>query len=323
MTDTVNGGTASPGNPMASVVVPSYRGGERLPTLLDSLAAQQVGTPPFEVLVVIDGVDDGSLELVERERCLDARPIVFPENRGRVAALNAGFDAARGDVLIRCDDDLVPAPDFVNNHVKAHAGETCGAVGLYRNVYEPTPYATAYGVDADERHRAGAYSAMEDLRWRYWAGNCSITREIWDRVGPYDPQYRLYGWEDVDYGYRLHKAGIEVRLDPRLETPHRVAAVTTAIRAQRAFHAAAARRIFEAKHPGSNLPPAVHTRSAWNLAVGLSAVIVGHNPRRAGKVVDRLLPLLPVPLGRKLVALTVESAALAGHRQPGAAKEVF
>ncbi|WP_341854304.1 glycosyltransferase [Brachybacterium sp. GPGPB12] len=165
--------------------------------------------------------------------------IVFPENRGRVAALNAGFEVARGDVLIRCDDDLLPAVDYVAAHVSAHQDGPGGVIGLYLNEYSTTPYAEVYGKDADQRFRRDAYNSASAVTWRYWAGNCSITREIWEAVGPYDSEYRLYGWEDVDYGYRIHAAGFEVHLAPELETPHRVAAVTTAVRSRRASHSGA------------------------------------------------------------------------------------
>ncbi|WP_434176434.1 glycosyltransferase family 2 protein [Brachybacterium conglomeratum] len=308
-------------DPVASIVVPSFRGADRLPQLLDSLAAQDAA-PSFEVIVVVDGVDDGSVALLENESRLDARSIVFPENRGRVAALNAGFEAARGDVLIRCDDDLVPRPDYVSAHVNSHRDGPGGVIGLYLNEYSTTPYAEVYGKDADERFRRDAYGSAPSMAWRYWAGNCSITRAIWDSVGPYDPEYRLYGWEDVDYGYRIHKAGFEVRLAPELETPHRVAAVTTAIRARRASHSGAARRLFERKHPQAGLPDAIPGWSLWNALVrGLSRIPL--KPARLGSVVDALLRFLPRGVGRKIVALSVESAALGGYRSPHSAKERF
>ena len=308
-------------DPVASIVVPSFRGADRLPQLLDSLAAQDAA-PSFEVIVVVDGVDDGSVALLENESRLDARSIVFPENRGRVAALNAGFEAARGDVLIRCDDDLVPRPDYVSAHVNSHRDGPGGVIGLYLNEYSTTPYAEVYGKDADERFRRDAYGSAPSMAWRYWAGNCSITRAIWDSVGPYDPEYRLYGWEDVDYGYRIHKAGFEVRLAPELETPHRVAAVTTAIRARRASHSGAARRLFERKHPQAGLPDAIPGWSLWNALVrGLSRIPL--KPTRLGSVVDALLRFLPRGVGRKIVALSVESAALGGYRSPHSAKERF
>lgn len=309
-------------DPVASIIVPSYRGADRLPQLLDSLAAQNDGTPPFEVIVVVDGVDDGSVALLENESRLDVRSIVFPENRGRVAALNAGFEAARGDVLIRCDDDLVPAVDYVAAHVSAHRDGPGGVIGLYLNEYSATSYAEVYGKDADQRFRRDAYSSAPAVVWRYWAGNCSITRQIWEAVGQYDPEYRLYGWEDVDYGYRIHMAGFEVRLAPDLETPHRVAAVTTAIRARRASHSGAARRLFERKHPHAGLPNAIPGWSLWNALVrGLSRIPL--KPARLGRAVDALLRVLPRGVGRKLVALSVESAALGGYRSPHSAKERF
>lgn len=308
--------------PVASVVVPTYRGAARLPALLDALAAQEQDTPPFEVVVVVDGVDDGSPALLAAESRIDLRTIVLPENRGRVAALNTGFTAARGEVLIRCDDDLVPGTEYVAQHVAAHADGHGGAIGLYLNEHADTPYAAVYGREADVRFRRDAYAAPAGRVWRLWAGNCSVTREVWERIGGYDPRYRLYGWEDVDYGYRLHAAGMPVRLVRALETPHRVAAVTTASRARRARHSGAARRLFEATHPRAGLPSAVPPWSPWNALVR-AASRLPVDPGRSGGVVDRALPLLPAPVGRKLVALAVESAALGGYRRPERATEVF
>lgn len=308
--------------PEASIIVPSFRGVRRLPQLLDALVAQAAGSPTFEVIVVIDGIDDGSVALVEAESRLQVSHIVFPENRGRVAALNAGFEAARGRVLIRCDDDLVPDSNYVCQHVAAHTGEPRGVVGLYLNVYEPSRYFEVYGRAADEALRSSAYTDAS-RPWRYWAGNCSVTRETWEQVGHYDPRYRLYGWEDVDYGYRLHKAGVEVVLEPLLETEHRVAAVTTSVRAQRAFHAAAARKLFESIHGTNSLPPAIPSWSPWNAAVRAASHVVGRDPLAWGGKVDRVLALFPDAIATKLVALAVESAAVAGYRSPHSAKEVF
>ena len=123
---------------LASVIIPSRGGAQRLPTLLSALAAQDDHS--WEAIVVIDGdVDDSASVVARYDRQLPVRCIVFPENRGRVAALNAGFEAARGDVLIRCDDDMEPRPDYVAQHRRAHRGDRCGAVGLPLNVCLPTP----------------------------------------------------------------------------------------------------------------------------------------------------------------------------------------
>lgn len=308
---------------VASVIVPSFRGACRLPALFDSLAAQQAGTPSFEVIVVIDGVDDGSVGLVESEDRFDVRSIVFPENRGRVAALNAGFRAARGDVLIRCDDDLVLGSDHVHTHVAAHAGGECGVIGLYRNVFTPTRYAEVYGAHTQERFRSVAMQSTPDRAWRYWAGYCSISRSTWQKVGEYDPEYRLYGWEDIDYGYRVFKAGIPVRIVPELDVEHRAAAVTAASRAHRAAYAGAARRIFERKHGSLVLPPAVPALSPWNAAVRVMAPVTSRWPRGIGFGVDTAITILPQGVARRLVGLLVESSAVGGYRRDAVRGEQF
>lgn len=307
--------------PVASVVVPSFRGAARLPALLDSLASQEPGTPAFEVVVVVDGVVDDTLEVLAAEHRLDLRPVVLPENQGRVGALNAGFEAARGDVLIRCDDDLVASPSYVRRFCDVVA-DGVAAVGLYRNTYVENRYSEVYGSAADENLRRGAY-ASPDFSWRYWAGNCAISRAMFLDVGEYDARYRLYGWEDVDYGYRLHIAGYAVVLDPGLETTHRVAAVTCSRRAVRAAQSGAARVLFESKFPGSPLPSAVPPRSLWNNLVFGCSVIVGRKPELCGRVVDHVISLLPRNAARRLVGLTVEAAALAGYRHPSRHQEVF
>lgn len=301
---------------LASIVIPSRGGAERLPALFTALAAQD--DEAWEAIVVIDGDIDDSAGVVARFSHLPVRAVVFPENRGRVAALNAGFAEARGDVLIRCDDDLVPGPGYVRLHKAALEGPTGGAIGLYLNQLPDTPYARAYGRHADELFRRGAYASDADRHWRYWAGNCSITRSTWEAVGPYDPDYRAYGWEDVDWGYRLWTTGASIALVPDLETTHNVAAVTTRTRVLRAFHSGAARRTFEAKHGAGDLPPiAPPATSLWNRLV-LVAARLGSRRRLdlAARAVDVLARVAPRSISRKLIALLVESAAIAGYRNP-------
>lgn len=305
----------------ASVVVPTHRGAHRLPALLTALAAQD--HPELEIVIVIDGDVDGSERVVRRLAAGIDRPVqvvVLPENRGRVAALNAGFAAATGSILIRCDDDLELGPAFVAGHVARHTGssEPIGVVGLCRNHFPDTPYARAYGTPADQEARATAYQAAAGTTWRFWGGNVSVTRATFERIGPYDGDFREYGWEDVDWGYRLHEAGIPVVVAPELEVIHHLAATTTAVRAGRAYHSGAARALFRVKHPQARLcpgPPAADTwrTSAWHALVSL-ATPVCRPPHldRVGRVVDGVARWAPRPVGRKVVAAVVESAAQAG-----------
>jgi len=298
-------------------VIPSRGGAARLPHLFAALRAQT--SPSWEAIVVLDGDIDGSASVVAdaARTGLPVSAIVFPENRGRSAALNAGFAQATAAVLIRCDDDLRPKPDYVAAHLAAHAGETVGAVGAVQNVFPETPYARAYGTARDGRFRIDAYAAPAERRWRYWCGNVSVTRETYDLVGDYDEGFRAYGWEDVDWGYRLARRGVPVVLAPELETPHHIAAVTTEMRVKRAFYSGAAKLTFAAKHGEQVLGARQPGQGAWGRLIDRTAARYGleellTRARRADAALDRM----PRWAAEKRVSWLVEAAALSGELHP-------
>lgn len=297
---------------MASIVIPSRGGAERLPVILEALAHQT--HPEWEAIVVLDGDIDGSADVVARYAHLPLRCLTFPENRGRVAALNAGFAEARGDVFIRADDDFEPGPDHVAAHVALHASGECGVAGLPLNIAPDSAYMRAYGQDADERGRRESYAIAPQERWRVWGGNTSVRRSTYEALGGFDTRYVGYGWEDLDFGYRVHRSGIPIVVDPSVEVRHHMAAITTASRARRAYRSGQGRRIFEEIHGDGVTGTAAGTPpSAWNRAVGaLSRHLTYRRTERLASTIDGALPMLPKPVARKAVALVVESAALAG-----------
>lgn len=311
---------------LASVIVPSYRGATKLRTLLPALAAQDAPLDSFEVVVVIDGLLDDSPRIVSQAaaRGLSVRTVVHEENRGRVRALNSGFEAADGDVLIRCDDDLEPEPDYVSGHVARHraAAQPVGVVGLCLDRLPRSRYSTVYGLPRQARLREGAYVG-EVPTWRYWAASCSVTRATWQQVGGYDTAYTHYGWEDVDYGYRLHQAGVRVVLAPELETVHHGAATSALSRTLRAYHSGAARKTFEALHPGVLSPP-VAGAGWWGRLVSTATRLSSEGRyEQVAALVDRTLPYVPSAVAEKLVALAVESASLAGYAHADAVSARF
>lgn len=313
--------------PTASIIVPTRGGAARLPVLFGALSKQD--RTDFEVIPVLDGDIDGSQAVVEEwadTSGLDIRPIVFPENQGRSAALNAGINAARGHVLIRCDDDLEPRDDYVRLHVDYHAkaSEPVGVVGPYANKLPENPYAVVYGRPASERALGDLLAADPDKTWRHWAGNVSVTAATASTIGGYDPRYRRYGWEDVDYGYRLHRAGIPVVIAPELTTDHHMAATTTTVRALRALHSGAARETFVRIHGEGALKSEQNHRNFWQTIVTFTAKIITEQSLAVlGAATDVVIRRLPPPVGQKLVALLVESAGVAGIKYPHRARAKF
>lgn len=319
--------TETPLTPEASVIVPSRCGAQRLPRLIGALAAQE-DAPPFEVHVVVDGDVDGSkavlAQLAAEHPGLDLSWTVFRENRGRVAALNAGADATSGRILIRADDDLEPGTHYIRDHVAAHDDVQRGVIGLTANVLPDSAYQRVYGDAQDEAHRRHAYALPAEQQWRHWAGNVSVPRALHEELGGYDPDYRRYGWEDVDFGYRLHAAGYPVEIRPELETRHHAAAVTTYTKARRALHSGSARQIFIAKHRADALGGDRAPGGPWGAAVrAVAALSTERTIQYISAVVERAAAVLPASIARKLIALQVEAAAETGRTRPGRARRQF
>lgn len=104
--------TARDSKGLISLVIPVYNEALSLPGLFDRLdeTLAMLGRP-YEIVMVDDGSKDGSFEkLVELARSRPVTVIRFKRNFGQTAALAAGIDAARGEVIVTLDSDLENDP---------------------------------------------------------------------------------------------------------------------------------------------------------------------------------------------------------------------
>lgn len=99
-----------------SVVVPLYNEEESLPELCSWIEKVMLEhSYSYEIILVDDGSTDESWRIVEKLREGDDRikGIKFQRNYGKSAALNEGFKAATGNVVITMDADLQDSPDEI------------------------------------------------------------------------------------------------------------------------------------------------------------------------------------------------------------------
>ena len=95
------------------IQIPCYNEVETLPETVGALPRQIDGIDKIEVMVVDDGSEDGSFQVLKSLYEGDGehiRVIQFRRNFGKTAALTAGFRQARGDVVITMDADLQDNP---------------------------------------------------------------------------------------------------------------------------------------------------------------------------------------------------------------------
>ena len=122
--------------PFLTVIIPAYNEGSMVEQTIDSVATADYPADRLEIFVVDDGSKDDTWKYIQaaamRYPSL-VTPIRFPQNRGKRAALEAGFRRARGEITVTIDSDsvieqgtlLAIAGPFRKGSVGAVAGKVC------------------------------------------------------------------------------------------------------------------------------------------------------------------------------------------------------
>lgn len=194
-----------------SVVIPVLDDADHLRTCLALLTAQT--RPPEEVVVVDNGSVDASADVA---RAHGARVVREPR-RGIPSAAAAGYDAARSDLILRCDADTRMPTDWVERIVARFAADPALAA-----LTGPGRFYDQPGVRG--RVRSGAYSAA----YRFaagaalagtplWGSNFAMRATAWRQVSPQVHRERADIHDDMDLSFHLALAEVgSVRFDPRL-----------------------------------------------------------------------------------------------------------
>ena len=207
------------GSVATSVVLPTRDRAGGLHRIVAPLLADPAA---HEVVVVVDGSRDGSRAVVEGLARADprVRP-VWLDGRGEMAARQAGAEAARGDVLVFVDDDVLAGTALVTGHARHHAARG----GLVVLGYMPVPE-TAEGFASrlyrrEYEERCSTYERdPSNVLLHLWAGNFSMRRSDCLAVGLADDAYDERYHPDTDFGLRCLAAGLEGRFDRRLRASH-------------------------------------------------------------------------------------------------------
>ncbi len=112
--------------PRVSVIIAAHKSRGRIDTVLESLVLQTLDRDLFEVVVVVNGEDDGTAEHVRSLRAmslpLEIRVVCVPDASASIAR-NLGIRAARGEFLTFVDDDDSVSPEFLSRLLRHAARE--------------------------------------------------------------------------------------------------------------------------------------------------------------------------------------------------------
>ncbi|HEU4325429.1 MAG TPA: exopolysaccharide biosynthesis glycosyltransferase EpsD [Roseiflexaceae bacterium] len=199
-----------------SVIIPTYNRLDRLRRVLAALEHQTVEPECFEVVVVVDGSTDGTdTFLAGYGGPLRLTP-VFQPNSGVAAARNNGVARASGELILFIDDDVVPAPDLLAEHLAAH--ERCpGPTVVLGPMLTPEDFAMSPWVRWEQAMLMKQYEAMLAGEWaptarQFYTGNSSLAREHILAAGGFDERFRRA--EDVELAFRLSDQGLRFVFNP-------------------------------------------------------------------------------------------------------------
>jgi GT2 family glycosyltransferase len=201
-----------------SVVIPTYQRCASVRRTLEALARQTIAATEYEVIVPIDGSDDGTKEMIESFQAPYRLRAAWQTNRGRAAARNAGIRMTTGRLVVFLDDDMEPVPGFLLAHLEAHPP------GSRRAVVGPVPIPDDSASPPIVHYRRRSTNALLDRLARpgyqlgfrdVYTGNLSLSRDLLDEVGGFDESFTLYGYEDYELALRLVQAGVELVFSPQ------------------------------------------------------------------------------------------------------------
>ena len=197
---------------LVSVIIPNRNGGTTIGKCLAAAQASQHGN--FEIIVVDDGSEDNSIEVIELYPCKLVR---LEQHGGAAQARNAGAARSRGRILFFTDADCLLQPDTLALAASTLALE--GSNAIIGGTYTPAPhdrrffsrFQSIFINFFETRHAPAAdYIATHAL-----AMDASVfrgNRGFAEGVRPI--------LEDVEFSHRLRRAGCRLVMNPAIQVQH-------------------------------------------------------------------------------------------------------
>lgn len=177
----------------------TYNRAHLLERVLAACFDQTVDPGRYEVVLVNDGSRDDTPAVIERARALATCrfTVIEQANAGLARARNAGIAHATGARIAFIDDDVLPTPVFVAEHLRSD--ERSGDVVVRGAVIN---------TESFDRLPPPTWSLKNYSANWFWTSNVSVRRSRLDAAGGrFDESFSEYGWEDIELGLRLRALG--------------------------------------------------------------------------------------------------------------------
>ncbi len=215
------GADTRPSTTSASIVIPNWNGRDLLEKYLPSVVASLANHPESEIIVVDNGSEDGSAEFVRRQYP-QVRLVALERNLGFGGGSNAGFKAARNDVVVLLNSDMRVDPGFLAPLLDGFTDEKVFAVSCQifmsdkQKARQETGLTEGWWLQGALRvgHRTDPKINQLFPCFYGGGGSCAFDRRKFFELGGFDHLLRPFYLEDTDLGYLAWKRGWKVLYQP-------------------------------------------------------------------------------------------------------------
>lgn len=197
---------------MLSVIIPVYNDEKFLKECLTSIFNSDYND--FEVIVVDDNSKDNSVEVAKKFPC---RVIELKKNEGVANARNQGVEAAKGDILVFFDSDIIIEKDTLSKFAKAHEDPTvkvCQCQISTKSVTEgfiPDLIALTWHNIFNVMGKNPSYLSTMAF---------SIEKKVFNEIGGFNTSFESSGGEEFEIGMELKKYGYLIDSDQSFKVSH-------------------------------------------------------------------------------------------------------
>jgi GT2 family glycosyltransferase len=210
-----------PNTDAASVVIPNWNGRDLLEKYLPSVIAAMADQDRNEVIVVDNGSTDGSADFVEKA-FPSVRVLRLPRNEGFGGGSNAGFRAAKNEIVVLLNSDMRVDRDFLAPLLSAFDDARAFAVSCQIFFSDPNKPREETGLTQAwwaggrlrVRHRLDDAIAKPFPCFYGGGGSCAFDRAKFLELGGFDHLMTPFYLEDTDLGYLAWKRGWKVLYQP-------------------------------------------------------------------------------------------------------------
>lgn len=189
-----------------SLIIPVYNEEKYITGCLESIKNQKI--MPDEVIIVDNNCSDNTLSIVKEYSFVK---VVHEKKQGMIAARNAGFNAAKNEIIARCDADVKLPSNWVTrikrNFARYAIDALTGPAIFYDAPIKSSLFARGYLDMMKPIHRGG-----ETL----YGPNMIITKKIWEAVKNKVCLNDKLVHEDIDLAYHIQENGGKIKRDNNL-----------------------------------------------------------------------------------------------------------